>query len=277
MNAQIGIIGAGALAEAITTGLSTGLPAGEQPPTIALSPRNEEIAHALADRHPNVHRCPDNHAVVDTAPVLLLTVRPDTVEEVLGTLRVPPDRVVVSAVAGWSVRALRERLDGGPEVVRAIPLPAVRRRRGVTALFPSHPIAHGLFDPLGGTVLAPDEASFGALSAATATISSYLSYMATIASWLTRQGFEEQTADQYVRNVFSGVNGSVAHEQRSLSDLARAHETPGGLNERLRTTWLDPHATTVLRDALDDILDRVSTHLPGNALPRAAPTQPPLP
>lgn len=258
MTESIGIIGVGAIAEAITFGLST----GEDPPTIMLSPRNAKITHTLASEHQNVHVCESNQAVVDASAVVLLTVRPDHVEKVLGELRVPGDRVLISAVAGWSCAALGDLLGDGPSVVRSVPLPAVRERRGVTALFPQDPVAGELFNGLGGTVLAPDEESFSGLSAATATISSYLHYLATIAGWLKHQGFQDQAADSFVRSMFLGANTSLEDDEQSLTQLSAGHETPHGINEELRTTWFDQENSAALQAALDQIFRRVSANLP---------------
>ncbi|GAB3885584.1 pyrroline-5-carboxylate reductase [Kibdelosporangium lantanae] len=210
------------------------------------------MAGALAERHPNVRVRADNQAVVDAASVIVLTVRPDVVASVLGELRVPDDRVVISAVAGWSDTALRERLGVDVPIVRSIPLPAVRRLRGVTALFPTHPAAEDLFGRLGGTLVAPDARTFDALSTATASISTYLHYMSTVADWVTKQGVPADAADRYVRGMFQGVDVS---QPVPLADLADDHETPGGLNEALRTAWF---SRAGLEQALDDIRERVA-------------------
>jgi pyrroline-5-carboxylate reductase len=251
---RIGFVGTGAIAEAIVDGLGT------DGPSVFLSPRNARTADALARRHPNVRVCEDNQAVVDAAPVVLLTVRPDSVGEVLGELRVPGDRVLISAVAGWSVEALRARLDADVPIVRAIPLPAVRQRRGITAVYPAHPVAQDVFGPLGGTLVAPDPETFDALSAATATISTHLHYLDTIAHWVTLHGVEPREADRYVRGMFAGIG---ADDSIPLAELAGAHETPGGVNEALRTNWFDPRNKAALERALDDIRQRVADNTLG--------------
>src|SRR5207248_582945 len=119
--------------------------------------------------------CADNQEVVDRAELLFLTVRPDVAAEVLARLRVPADRVLVSAVAGLSLDALSALADG-VRIVRTIPLPAVRQRRGLTAVYPAHADVEELFDRLGGSLVAPDEQALDVLSAATASVSSYQHY-----------------------------------------------------------------------------------------------------
>src|ERR687895_1003561 len=50
-------------------------------------------------------------------------------------------------------------------LVRAIPLPAVARRSGLTAIPPPHELARAIFDPLGGVVAVEDERALEVLSA----------------------------------------------------------------------------------------------------------------
>ncbi|MER6990999.1 NAD(P)-binding domain-containing protein [Saccharopolyspora hirsuta] len=246
----IGIIGTGSIARDIVDGLA---PEG---PTVHLSPRNARIANELARRYPDVHVRADNQSVVDAAPLILLAVRPDNVREALAGLRVPGDRVVISAVAGWSVEALSALLGDGVTVVRSIPLPAVRERRGITAVHPAHPAAEELFDRLGGALVVEEPTTFDALSAATASISSYLHYLDAVAAWIARQGMAADAAESYVRSMFSGI--SIADQSTSLSELARAHETPGGNNEALRERWFNPQNRAALDDALEHIRRRVA-------------------
>lgn len=250
---RIGIIGTGAIAAAIVDGLCA---TPEDAPAVHLSPRNAQTARDLASRHASVQVCDDNQSVADSASVILLSVRPDDVREVLGELRMPAGGVLLSAVAGWSLEALRECLDAEMAIVRTIPLPAVRQRQGITAVYPAHPAAYDVFDPLGGTLVTSSPESFDVLSAATASMSSYLHYVHTVADWVTRQGVE--SADDYVRSMFLGANAHLADTRIALSELGKAHETPGGNNEALRTGWFDAQNTAALREALDGIRRRVA-------------------
>jgi pyrroline-5-carboxylate reductase len=254
MTLRIGIVGVGEIAEAIVEGLN----ATPNPPPIQLSPRGAGTAGTLADKHSNVIICPDNQTVVDRSDLVLLTVGPADVETALRALHFPSDRTLVSAVAGWSLRALREHLPDLPDVVRVIPLPAVRDHLGVTAIFPRNPPTETLFSLLGETLLADDEAQFSAFSVATASISSHLTYLATIASWLVKQNVAEASAERFIRSVYLGIGQSLCHADQPLLNLVRKHETPGGINEELRRRWFDSENQALLVHALDRIRERVS-------------------
>ena len=258
---QIGIIGVGAIAEAIVDGLAT----TEQPPGISLSPRGARTAGALAARYDAVRVESSNQAVVDRCELVLLTVPPRAVTAVLGDLCVPAGRVLVSAAAGVSLADLEQLLPEQPQVVRVIPLPAVRAHHGITAIFPEHQPSKEIFGSLGEVLVPPDEDRFEALSAATATLSSQLDLLATIADWLSGRGLEPAVAEGFVRGMALGLGESLADPGRSLAVLVGDHETPGGINELVRHAWLGPADRARLAAALDQVVAR-SRGVPHNSL-----------
>jgi pyrroline-5-carboxylate reductase len=251
---DVGIIGVGEIAGAIVEGLCDD---PELAPRVWLSPRGVATSGALARRYPGVRVCADNQEVADHASVLLITVRPDHLHAALSEVRVPPECLVISAVAGVDHAELHRLLGPDLTIVRSIPLPAVRRRECVTAIHPGHPVVAEIFDRLGGALEVVDGDAFAALSAATGTISAYLRFLALVADWTGRQGIDPVQADSYVRSLFAGLGGALSDTSRSLSDLTTDHETPGGLNEQLRLTWLDPDNAAALDAALDGLLQRV--------------------
>lgn len=255
VDSSLGVIGVGELASAVVDGLRS---AGATTPEIFLSPRNEGLARDLADRHDAVQVCADNQAVVNNARVILLTVRPDVVAEVLSEIAVPAGSLVISAVAGATHASLRNHLGEAVEIVRTIPLPAVRERSGITAIYPGHPEVEALFEPLGGTLVVPDVEALNAIQTSTASISTLLDCLSSVAGWLAEHGIEGPSAESFVRSMFQGVAGGLSDHSRSLSELVTAHETPGGLNEQVRRTWLTQRNREALTQALDGVRARLA-------------------
>ncbi|WP_017593095.1 pyrroline-5-carboxylate reductase [Nocardiopsis potens] len=251
---HIGIIGVGEIARAIVEGLSGGV---AEPPRIHLSPRGAATAAELARRYPNAEVRADNQDVADRSDVLILAVRPQDAAEALAGLRVDGDRVVVSAIAGIGIGELRRMLGTGAPVVRTIPMPAVRERRAVTVVHPSHPVTDALFDRLGGALPVADEAAFSVFSTLTGTLSSHYRYLAVLTEWAAAQGVPAEEADRYVRGLFQGVGRALGDGTRSLQQLAGDHETRGGSNERIRTTWFDAANSEALTRALDGLLEHL--------------------
>lgn len=253
---RLGVVGVGEIAEAIVTGLlrpqSTAELAG-----IHLSPRSRDRAERLAQASPLVRVEADNQAVADAADVVLLSVLPGQAAEVLESMRLRPGTVLLSAVAGLDHATLQPLVGPDVTVVRAVPLPAVRHGAGTTAIYPDHPGVRALFDALGGTVAPGEEAAYSAVSAITSTMSTHVAIINELIAWGRAHGLEEETAERFVRGYYLGLDTSVVHSDLDGEELVGAHETPGGLNEQVRTTWLTPQAREGLRAALDAIYARV--------------------
>src|SRR5919201_984617 len=81
---DLGIVGVGAIAEAIITGLCEG---EDTASSIRLSPRSAGRASRLAARYPSVQVTDSNQADVEQADVLLLCVRPQDAPAALSPRR----------------------------------------------------------------------------------------------------------------------------------------------------------------------------------------------
>ncbi|MBB4783955.1 NAD(P)-binding domain-containing protein [Streptomyces rapamycinicus] len=248
---RIGIIGVGEIGRAIVMGLRHG---GDELPEVFLSPRGADTAAELSERYEGVRVCADNQAVVDRSEVVIIAVRRQDRHDALAGVRVDDDKIVVNVMAGVGNDDLRQTLATGAPLTRAIPLPAIRERRSVTVVYPSHPRVNSFFERLGGALPVADEAAFNVFSALTGTLTTHYWYLATLTSWAAGHGIASEDADRYVRSLFQGVGRALSDNSRSLHQLAADHETPGGNNERIRTTWFDPASSEALTSALDALL-----------------------
>ncbi|MFB7510178.1 NAD(P)-binding domain-containing protein [Streptomyces broussonetiae] len=248
---RIGIIGVGEIGRAIVTSLRHG---GDESTEVFLSPRGARATAELSERYEGVRVCVDNQEVVDRSELVIIAVRRQDWRDALAGVRVDDDKIVVNVMAGVGNDDLRRTLAAGVPLVRAIPLPAIRERRSVTVVYPSHPEVNSFFDRLGGVLPVADEAAFNVFSALTGTLTTHYAYLATLTSWAAGQGIAPEDADRYVRSLFQGVGRSLSDETRSLHQLAADHETPNGNNERIRTTWFDQVNSQALTGALDALL-----------------------
>jgi pyrroline-5-carboxylate reductase len=248
-----GVLGVGAIGAAIVTGLCV----DDDPPAVLLSPRNAEIATGLAQRFSTVEVADDNQPVVDGADVVIVCVRPQVAETVLGDLRFPADRVVISAMAGVTVDALRRLVAPATEVARVIPLPSVARREGITPIHPPTAAATALFDRLGETVELADEDGFEAFSASTATIAAHFAYLNAIAAWLEQQGIPAAAATRYVASTFAGLAEATGSGE-TFDRLARDHATAGGINEQFLTELEQAGTFDTVTRSLQRVLDRLT-------------------
>ncbi|MFM9370656.1 NAD(P)-binding domain-containing protein [Streptomyces sp. Da 82-17] len=248
---RIGIIGVGKLAAALVDGLCEGV---AEPPEVFLSPRGAGTARELAARHASVRVCADNQQVVDRCDLLVVSVRRAQRQEALAGLVVPAGRTVVNVMSGVSNDELHQLLGEDVALVRAIPLPSVRRRRSVTVTHPAHPVVDALFARLGGAQPVADEADFDVLSALTGTQTTHYAYLATVTRWAVGHGIPAEAAERYVRSLFQEVGRSLEDPSHSFEQLGGEHESPKGNNERVRTTWFDAANSAALTRTLDELL-----------------------
>jgi pyrroline-5-carboxylate reductase len=161
-------------------------------------------------------------------------------------------------MAGVAIDALRSMVAPAEALVRAIPLPAVARRAGLTAIYPPHELARAIFDPLGGVIVVEDERAFDALSASTATIAAHLAYLDTISRWLADRGVSPADATRYVAAVFGALSGTLdGAEPTDFSTLADEYATAGGTNEQFLATLRRAGTFDMVERALDDVADRL--------------------
>lgn len=249
-----GILGVGEIGAAIVTGLCQG---ADDAPRILLSPRNAERAAALAARFPSVAVAPDNQSLVTRSTTLVLAIRPQDSRAVLGGLAFRPDQAIVSLMAGIPAAELTLLVAPARDIARAIPLPPVARRAGVTPVYPGTAAARVLFDRLGGAAAVDQAGAFEAMAAATGTVAAHLRYVAAISAWLGGQGVAPPQAERYVRAIFANMAQELGGGHGDLDELARAHATPGGINERFRAMLEDAGVFATVSRSLQVIYDQL--------------------
>jgi len=228
----IGFIGTGTIAGAMVQGLS-GLAA---PPAILVSPRSEAVSTTLVARFANVARAGSN-AEVARADVVVLGMRPAQLAEAMAGLHFGPQQIVLSLVAGLSLAELRKIV---PEarLARAVPMPGIDRAVGPVTLYPDLPELVALLEPLGDLFVVADEArlDMGGLSA---FMSSYFELQARLVEIAIAGGASPEEARRYVVSLL-GMLADTARRTapEDFGRLVEAHQTKGGLNERVRARLL---------------------------------------
>jgi pyrroline-5-carboxylate reductase len=254
---NVGFVGTGAIASAIVTGLSS---EDRSHSPIWLSPRNAAVSADLASRFDNVIVCASNQEVLDASEAVVLSIRPQVAEAVLSEIRFSSDQIVISLVAGLSIRRIATLVTPAHRIWRAIPLPSVAQRRSPIAMFPPDGRAAELFARLGHVFGIESEDHLNAFSTATSTMAAYFGFVSCIASWTARKGISEPQAQEYLARMFAGLTdaGLEASKQRSFEDLAVAHATPGGLNEQVLRDLTVHGVFDTLTKALDSVHRRAA-------------------
>lgn len=252
---KLGFVGAGAITTAIVTGLNA---SDSGTDTILVSPRNADVAAALAAKFSNVTVAASNQAVLDGSDVAIIAVRPQVANEVLSALKFRPDHHVISLMAIIPLDKVAALVAPARKIVRAIPLPFVADRCGPTPIYPPDPVATALFNRLGTVIEANSADQFSAFSAATATMAPYYSFADEIAGWLAGREVPAGDARRYVATIFQGLaNIAASRPEQSFGELAGDFATRGGINEQAVAHLKDAGALAALSGALDGVLKRL--------------------
>ena len=250
----LGFLGTGAIASAMVAGLNGAY-------AVALSPRNAEIAAALARRFPRVAVAESNQAVLDACDTVVIAVRPQIAAGVLADLRFRGDHHVISLVSGYSIARLSSLVAPAATLARAVPLPSTARRLSPTAIYPHDPRAQELFAQLGAAFAVDTEIQFDAFCTATATMATYFAFADGIASWLARNGIEPAQARDYVARLFAGMADTTLESPgRSFHELAADHATRGGINEQVLTRLTAHGVFAHFAEELDAVMRRVTAN-----------------
>jgi pyrroline-5-carboxylate reductase len=254
--ATYGVLGVGAIARAIVTGLCADV---TNAPSIALSPRGTATAAELARQYPTVEVAADNQGVLDASTVVVVCLRTADAP-LLGELAWRPDHVVVSATAALGMPRLLELVAPATRACRSVPMPPVADRAGLTAVHPPLPEARELFDRLGETVEIEEVDAYEALSATSATLAGFFEYLSTQSDWLETRGIAPTDARRYVAATYAGALTSLEAEAApDFAELSGEYATPGGVNEQVARELREAGAYDALRRALEHALGRLAT------------------
>ena len=157
----IAIIGAGNIGAAIAGGLVS---SGYSPKEIVLTRRKMHLLDGIRKKGFVVES--DNCEAVKKAKVIIITVAPHQFDGVLAQIApvlVPGKHIVISIVAGVSIKNIVKRIGGGISVVRAMPNTAIAVRESMTCLASIDKDKKGLetarkiFETMGKTIIIAEE------------------------------------------------------------------------------------------------------------------------
>ncbi len=252
---KLGFIGTGALTAAIVSGLKS---VADNPVSVLLSPRNEEIGAELSSRYPDVRIALDNQAVLDECDTVMLAVRPQIAHDVLPLLRFRPEHHLISLIATLSREEIAGLTAPAHPVTKALPMPMIAHKLGATIICPPDAAVAALFGGLGKVIEVESSAEFNALSVVTATYASYFRYLDTIHGWLKQHGVDEGKGRDYIASLFNALGSAPDMSPNAdFMHLAQDYATRGGINEQVLRELTAQNVFEALSESLDGIHRRI--------------------
>lgn len=225
-------LGGGRITSALVAGLRL---AGYSHP-IVVHDRNLEKLEEISRKY-DVGAEPDLRRAVDSALLLIVAVRPESVRELLKQiegfeLRRP--LTAVSLAAGIPLSILRSKLGSPVKWARAMPSPVSRSGRGLTALafardFPvaARKRVRHLFSLVGGVLEVPEKQ----FDAFTVTYSSSHGYhaLSALINAAEEIGLDRSTAQLAAAHALADGIAAWREGNASLEELSQEAATPGGI------------------------------------------------
>ena len=253
---KVGIIGAGVMAKAMIAGLLA-----EQvvaPSNLVASHPRSERRTLLAERHA-IRVVELNAEAVANADIVVLAVKPQmlgrVMRELAATLR--PEQVVLSIVAGATLRALATGLDH-EAVVRAMPNTPAQIRRGITVWAASpactpaqHDLVQAVLHALGDERQVADEEFVAMATALSGTGPTYLfAVMEALIDAGVHMGFPRELAHDLVAATLLGSAEFASRSELHPAQLRNAVTSPGGTSAAAIYELEKGRLRTVLSDAV---------------------------
>lgn len=239
MSYELGIIGAGNMAEAIVRGV---IGAGLYQPSQLLAADRSPQRQDLFRNELGIRTTDDNADVAERCRILLLCVKPQQMAEVLAEIRpvVDEKKLLISIAAGISSRFIEQTLgtDKSVRVIRTMPNTPMLLGVGMVAMAGgSHATAEdiktarSIFEA--AAVVA--EVNEDQMDAVTAVSGSGPAYVFYLAEQMIRAGEElglsQEQARQLVSQTLLGASRMLAESADEPAELRRKVTSPGGTTE----------------------------------------------
>ncbi len=236
MNRDLGVIGAGNMAEAIIRGvIDKGLFDAERIIVADPAPQRREVFAALG-----VDAVDDNTRVIGESQAILLAVKPQTLDKLAGDLaEVDAGRqVVLSILAGAGTAKIAGMIGGEARVVRIMPNTPLLVGLGMSAIAPGEhatdadvSLAMEMFGVAGEAVVVA-ESQMDAVTAVSGSGPAYVYYLAEAMLRAAEDlGMTASQARRFVNQTVLGA-ATLLHDADETADvLRRKVASPGGTTE----------------------------------------------
>jgi pyrroline-5-carboxylate reductase len=253
---RLGVVGTGAMAEAMIAGL---LDRGLVPPQrITCSHPRSQRRQALRARL-GVGTTADNATAVADADVVLLAVKPQVLPRVMPELagRIPSSALVISIVAGATTGVLGSGLRH-PALVRAMPNTPAQIGSGVTVWYGTPEVdaravdlTRALLSALGSEIQVGQEEFVAMATAVSGTGPTYtFMFIEAMIDAAVHLGFPRQVARRLVVETVIGAAAFAAQSEHHVAELRDMVTSPGGTSAAALAELERGRFRTVISDSV---------------------------
>ena len=236
---KISFIGAGNMAASLIGGL---LADGKAPATIQVADIDGDRLASLQQRFA-VSVCDSNHAATEAADILILAVKPQSLQAVAEEIREGVQQrrpLVISIAAGVPVQAIDRWLGGDIAVVRVMPNTPALIQTGASALYANARVsgqqrnaAETILRAVGVALWLDDEAQMDAVTALSGSGPAYFFlFMEALEAAGRELGLDGETARLLTLQTAFGATKMALESSEDCATLRRRVTSPGGTTEQ---------------------------------------------
>lgn len=231
---KIAILGVGTLGRALIAGL---LKSGIVKPAQIIGTVRQEKSIKSSSEKLGIEISTDNAAAVQKADIIILTVKPQNMADVLAVIKpmVNKSKLIISAAASVPLAFIEEKLDTAVPVIRTMPNTCITTSDGMTGLVGGKhasqadmQIAESIFKSVGQIVWL-DEKLFNGLTALSASGPAYLYVVIeSLAEAGVKLGISRETATLLAAQTMLGTAKMILETGAHPALLKDAVTTPAG-------------------------------------------------
>ncbi|MBT6031842.1 MAG: NAD(P)-binding domain-containing protein [Kordiimonadaceae bacterium] len=250
---NIGIIGVGHFAGYLVEGFSVAAPEIK----IVLSPRSKDKSQFLAQKF-NCDIADNNQDVIDRSDIIILSIKPIDLKDVIKDLNFTKKKLVISVVAGSDLNELSSLVEPA-NVVCSLPLSSAAINKSATLLYPHQNDAFEVLSLLGSVITCKSQQEFNTSGAFSAFYGWNFKFMAEMSKWGENNGLSRDMSRKIVEQIFEGSAGMSAKESEfTLDQIISNVATKGGITELGLNIIEQQNSFKALHDAMDAVRKRLS-------------------
>jgi pyrroline-5-carboxylate reductase len=263
---KLGFIGGGNMAEALAHGLihRKVFKAADLIVSDVAPERRRKLARAL-----KVTTTDDNTEVLRESAAILLAVKPQTIDAVMGELAAvlskgTKSKLFISIAAGITIERLTRGLGKRARVIRVMPnapamvghgMAAMVRARGASPA--DEAFALKIFNAVGDAVALKDEKLLDVVTALSGSGPAYVYLFAkAMADAAVSEGIPRELAIRMALKTIRGAEHLMRESKREVADLIRAVASPGGTTEAALRRFAENGFSDIVAAALHAASDR---------------------
>jgi len=231
---RLAVLGAGKLGEALIKGLLQANVIEAQ--RVRVTAGHQQRLDYIRDRF-GIEGTLSNKAAAEGASVIILAVKPQAVEAVLGEIgdSLAPDQMLISVAASVSTAFIEKHLKAPVPVVRAMPNTPCLLNKGMTGISPGKnatgehsALAKFIFDSVGRTIVA-DEKHMDAITGLSASGPAFIYIVIeSLAEAGVKVGLPRDVATELAAQTVVGAGSMVLETEEHPAKLKDMVTTPAG-------------------------------------------------